>query len=245
MKKIFYPLLPLLMLLCLSFKNREAKSKMVKISERIYVCETEVSNKEYREFLNALLAANATDKYAKCLYDSARWKDALTFSTPLTEYYHRHVAYNDYPVVNITQQAMEYYCEWLGEKYARTAGKKFKRVVFRLPNDGEYKMMIIPFSMQEHSVKKDGQKISPANVKDDQMVKNGETELTAPVYAYKPNKLGLYNIIGNVSEVSKEGHITGGNFTIPMAECAGGQYQTYSLPDARVGFRYVMEVIEY
>lgn len=233
------------MLFCLSLKNRETKSKMVKISERIYVCETEVSNREYREFLNALLAANATDKYAKCLYDSARWKDALTFATPLIEYYHRHVAYNDYPVVNITKQAMEYYCEWLAEKYEHTVGKKFKKVVFRLPTDGEYKKMIIPFSVKEVNTKKAGQKLPQANVKDDQMIKNGETELTAPVYAYKPNSLGLYNTIGNVSEVSQEGKIAGGNFTISLADCISGQHQTYTLPDARVGFRYVMEVVEF
>lgn len=243
--KIIPKLIPILLLslLCTSLKRKEATQNIVKLTENLYVSVTEVSNIEYRTFLNDLLAKDLLDRYAICIYDSSKWQ-ILPDADAVTEYYHRHAVYNDYPVVNISQQAMEYYCEWLTLKYEEKQEKKYKNVVFRLPSTQEYKLMIgtFPDKVYEANVAK---KASSANNENSSSGEAKPADITAPVFAYQPNRIGLYNLIGNVSEVSAEGKIIGGNFTNYLEDCSIEKSQQYTLPDVRVGFRYVMEIKEF
>ena len=69
-----------------------------------------------------------------------------------------------------------------------------------------------------------------------------------PVYvdSYWPNDYGLYNVIGNVSEMLQvKGIARGGNWDMAPEDAVLTSEQTYSGADPRIGFRVFMEVIEY
>ncbi|MBL4653130.1 MAG: SUMF1/EgtB/PvdO family nonheme iron enzyme [Flavobacteriales bacterium] len=65
------------------------------------------------------------------------------------------------------------------------------------------------------------------------------------VGSYSPNYFGLYNIIGNVSEmVQEKGIAKGGNWNTSVTEAVINKRQLYSGPSPEVGFRVVMIIIE-
>lgn len=80
-----------------------------------YMDKTEVSNVHYREYLywiNRTYSADYPEVYRKALPDTLVWRDELAYNEPLVEYYFRHPAYQDYPVVGVSWlQAVEY-CKW-------------------------------------------------------------------------------------------------------------------------------------
>ncbi|PLX16826.1 MAG: hypothetical protein C0599_14585 [Salinivirgaceae bacterium] len=67
---------------------------------------------------------------------------------------------------------------------------------------------------------------------------------THKVGQYAPNKIGLYDIIGNVAEYTSDGKIKGGSWYNTIEECGVDLVQSFDVSDPRVGFRLVMEVIK-
>ena len=65
------------------------------------------------------------------------------------------------------------------------------------------------------------------------------------VYLYEPTThLYLYNIFGNVAEMTSEkGIAKGGSFAHTLEECAADRVQKYDAPKAWLGFRCVAEVV--
>jgi len=102
-----------------------------------YMFPYEVSNGQYLEFLNDLKSKNDTT-WKMAMPDTLVWRDKLAFNEPYVEYYLRHPAYSNYPVVGITQKLSIKYCEWLTEKYNGNAKRKYKKVKFRLPTKYEW-----------------------------------------------------------------------------------------------------------
>ncbi len=69
--------------------------------------------------------------------------------------------------------------------------------------------------------------------------------ITSPVGTYFANGLGLYDVIGNVAEMTDiEGVAMGGSWNHPENESTITSVVNYSGPDTAVGFRLFMEVIE-
>lgn len=79
-----------------------------------YLDETEVTNADYREYLYWLkrVYADYPQVYQQALPDTLVWRGALAFNEPLTEYYLRHPAYNNYPVVGVSWLQASNYCDW-------------------------------------------------------------------------------------------------------------------------------------
>jgi gliding motility-associated lipoprotein GldJ len=80
-----------------------------------YMDETEVRNLDYLEYLYWLHRVYATDYpgvYRKALPDTLVWREKLAFNEPLVEYYFRHPAYRNYPVVGVTWVQANEYCAW-------------------------------------------------------------------------------------------------------------------------------------
>jgi formylglycine-generating enzyme required for sulfatase activity len=240
-----------------SFNIPNIKKNYVKFEDTLYACRYEVTNIEYREFLTDLKATNQNDNYLKCMYDSTQWtkKWPWSFNEPMANYYHWHAAYNNYPIVNITLDAAKSYCEWLTDKYNKSTKKSFKKVLFRLPTVSEWEDLAAPLS--GHNLPWYGNfpytdaegKIALANIKvktihgyNNYIFDDGFHTLT--VGHYKPNNIGIYDVIGNVAEMTKNDTIKGGSWDNYLKECLIDTIQKYTLPDPRVGFRVIMEVIE-
>ncbi len=80
-----------------------------------YMDETEVRNLDYLEYLYWLSRVYATDYpgvYRKALPDTLVWRDKLSYNEPLLEYYFRHPAYRNYPVVGVSWVQANDYCQW-------------------------------------------------------------------------------------------------------------------------------------
>lgn len=74
----------------------------------------------------------------------------------------------------------------------------------------------------------------------------GDAFLTmSPTGVYFPNDIGLYDVSGNVAEmINEKGKACGGSWNHTPEESTIRSINQYSKPDAAVGFRVFMEVIE-
>jgi sulfatase modifying factor 1 len=80
-----------------------------------YMDETEVRNLDYLEYLHwtyRVFGANFYEIYKKALPDTLCWREKLAFNEPYVEYYLRHPAYRDYPVVGVSWLQASDFCAW-------------------------------------------------------------------------------------------------------------------------------------
>ncbi|MGZ3882852.1 MAG: SUMF1/EgtB/PvdO family nonheme iron enzyme [Bacteroidia bacterium] len=80
-----------------------------------YMDETEVSNFSYLEYLywtQRVFGPTFPDIYYKALPDTLVWREKLAYNEPYVEYYLRHPAYRDYPVVGINWLQANDFCAW-------------------------------------------------------------------------------------------------------------------------------------
>jgi formylglycine-generating enzyme required for sulfatase activity len=234
---------------------KKLEKRMISFDENIYMSKYEVTNIDYQTFLNSLLQSRNINAFKAYLYDSSQWttKFSYSYNEPMKELYHWHPAYDEYPVVNVTYEAAVKYCEWLTVSYNAYRKREFKKVLFRLPTEKEWEQAALgksygtqvktPFVNDEWYDK--NKKCYNANLKEGDRYFDDGAFHTVMVERYSPNSLGIYQMIGNVAEmVSKEGVTKGGSWASEFNESYVNKNKTYELPDPRVGFRIVMEVIE-
>lgn len=79
-----------------------------------YMDETEISNLQYREYLYwvAQVFADYPEVYQQALPDTLAWRSKLAYNEPFVDYYLRHPAYKDYPVVGINWQQANDFGAW-------------------------------------------------------------------------------------------------------------------------------------
>ena len=207
-----------------------ADSTMHEVKE-FYIGKFEVSNTEYRAFLNSLKASGDMDALAIAQIDSSRWSEGLAHATPFTNYYHSHPAYTEYPAVNIPHEGAVLYCDWLTKKY-REENPEGPKVTFRLPAKEEWiraarpEKIYTPYPWGNNYVR-DGKgrflanfklvgeenlrydletktyKLMPYNFGD--LAPSNLTEdvvtIVAPVKSFLPTEEGIHNQSGNVAEM--------------------------------------------
>lgn len=100
--------------------------------DSFFICEKEVTNGEYLEFLTTIKAKD-TVLYNEMLPDTTVWRTNSRFGEPFIEYYLRHPAYSKHPVVGVTHAQAMAYCDWLTQKYSEFSKRKYKTVRFKLP----------------------------------------------------------------------------------------------------------------
>ncbi|MCB8994636.1 MAG: SUMF1/EgtB/PvdO family nonheme iron enzyme [Bacteroidales bacterium] len=80
-----------------------------------YMDETEVRNIDYREYiywLSRVFGDNNRQVVYNALPDTLVWRDPVAYNEPYVEYYFRHPAYNQYPVVGVNWLQANDYCSW-------------------------------------------------------------------------------------------------------------------------------------
>jgi len=237
---------------------KECIMQQKKVKENLFASCTEVSNKEYAYYIFSLKEANDYNMLQTSLIDSLQWKLNYSYNEPYVLYYHKHKAYENYPVVNISYNAAIAYCNWLTKLYNDDENRKYKKVQIRLPTieewelaaKGKYKNATYPWEDNSLQTKKGEMR---ANFKrgNEEIVGakaniNENTDIIAPVNSYWPNSYGLYNMAGNVAEMTSTANtIKGGSWINNAEELQITGNQTYDgSPKSYVGFRCFMEVIE-
>lgn len=80
-----------------------------------YMDETEVTNfywLEYLYWLRRVYGMDYPEIYKKALPDTLVWRSKLAYNEPYVEYYLRHPAYRDYPVVGVNWLQASDFCAW-------------------------------------------------------------------------------------------------------------------------------------
>ncbi|KEO73078.1 T9SS ring complex lipoprotein PorK/GldK [Anditalea andensis] len=199
--------------------SQSAFNKQITISE-FYMDKHEVSNNKYRQFLEAVrsgeLATGTPTTQAdppqfnleELVPDTTVWSTSFThhYGDPLMEYYFDHPAFDDYPVVGISWEQAQKFCEWRTYHMNANDRSEFDMPKFRLPSEAEWEYAAKggkdvakypwggPYLKNRRGCLMANFKPGRGNYIDDGFA------YTAPVDVFAPNGFGLYNMAGNVSE---------------------------------------------
>ena len=80
-----------------------------------YMDETEISNFNWLEYLywtTRVYSVDYPEVYKKALPDTLVWRSKLGYNEPYVDYYLRHPAYRDYPVVGVNWLQCNDFCNW-------------------------------------------------------------------------------------------------------------------------------------
>lgn len=236
-----------------------------------YMSTGEVTNKQYRTFLNDLKAKGNNKSYKIAVPDTTLWSSKNSYMEPFVNLYFSHPAYDNYPVVNITKQGAEMYCDWL-TKIMRKNYPKNNFNDFRLPTKHEWvyaakgglKKSPYPWGGPYLRNSKGCVLANFANIGEQNITKNdsggfeivgkdkfmydysdiGNADVTAPTKSYWPNGFGLYNMAGNVAEmVSDEDVVMGGSWRSPGHDIQTTSQQKYVGAANTIGFRVISTYI--
>ena len=101
-----------------------------------------ITNLEYRTFLIDLLVQGRKSDYDKAKVKSEIWNN---YKMPfLAENYFKNEDYNDFPVVNISQEGAKLFCSWFESEaklYAKKVNKNINNFKLRLPFDTEWMVL--------------------------------------------------------------------------------------------------------
>ncbi len=252
-----------------NFSAKAVEKSFGKIKDGFYVNKTEVSNLDYRTFLAALLEDNKQALYNKNLPDTQIWRKDISYNEPFVDFYFRHLAYNNYPVVGISYENALQYCQWLTDRYNAAEKRKFSKVLFRLPTKEEWELAANGGDASKQYTWGSGfivnnRKQHLCNYKIDDALYDSvivrlkpESEnrnarqitkrkfIAANVKSYYPSSFGMYNMCGNVAEmIAEKGIAKGGSFVDPAWQVTIASEKKFETATADIGFRVAMEVLE-
>jgi formylglycine-generating enzyme required for sulfatase activity len=213
------------------------KGQKIPIS-KFYMETTEVSNLEYLTFILDLIIQNKKEDFLKAKPNQSLWVTYFSNTsydfTKLKESYFSDKAYWNYPVVNITREGAEMFCNWLSSETNKYLASKNKIQIsdFRLPTNHEWLYaarsgtVTSDFPWKTDSIQnRFGCFLANFNIKNFGEVKrdpkakckynypNAITsagtildpmQTTVMIDSYNPNDFGLYCISGNASEMVYE-----------------------------------------
>lgn len=244
-----------------------------------YISKFEVTNQEYRRFLNSLEDDDAKIHTPK----SENWKEMIkktgeNHNKMASHYYFAHQAFDRYPVVNVTLKDAKTFAEWLTREYNNQTKKEFKKVNFRLPTEDEWKIAALG-EISELSLypwggpyvrNREGRVLAKMLALSGNMIKNywddegnqkveivnrnlkERLSLTSQVASYNQTRHGLYDMAGNVAEMTTSMHpevqesliSKGGSYALSEYWALVNSQYPFKEANAYTGFRLIMEVVE-
>ncbi len=260
MKKILSIFLCSVALLFISAGKKqktEVPPGTVVVNDTLFADETEISNFSWLEYVeyNKRKYGATSREYISTLPDTLVWRQKMSFNEAYVDYYFRHVAYRDYPVVGVSYEQAKNYCVWRSERvnYMLNVkkGKQINHVdsvfrgkpiyEYRLPTKQEWEALaLIGLDEKKYKTKP----IVTANLIRKEKIANAQAyeyaDITAPVQSYWPNKLGMFNLKGNVSEMILDKGVAKGGSWQDAEEIVFllNDFQ-YTKPTANIGFRCV------
>lgn len=198
--------------------SRVSMNKRVTINP-FYMDDTEITNNEYRTFVNYMLADSVSvlgEEYImSTLYpDSSVWTRDFSYHNgdQMTEYYFSSPAFDTYPVVGVSWESANYFSQWRSKQYNsyREENGQFKSPRFRLPSEAEWEWAArggkegakYPWGNPYVS---NGKGCFLANFKPYRgNYRSDGYAYTAPANSFNANDFGLYNMAGNVAEWTQD-----------------------------------------
>jgi formylglycine-generating enzyme required for sulfatase activity len=251
----FIPIILVLLVSSFSKKRSFIPPGTAQITETFFADETEVSNlawQEYEFWIKTKYGPNSAE-HLDVLPDTLVWTNKSAFNAPYVQYYYRHVAYRNYPVVGISYEQAVAFCKWRTDRVKEYYARKYKKELlleYRLPTAGEWESLAMAspdiFALQGKN--KNGMPLlnfirMPGDSASTAILMSDNADVTAPVYSYAKNKLGLFNIYGNVAElVAEKGIAKGGSWRNLLEECRAGKNLTYDQPTSWIGLRCVCDL---
>lgn len=247
-------------------RDRRYFSKEIPV-DSFYISSTEISNLQYKEFLDDLLKNNEIEKYKIAFVDTQKWNMFNAYNEPYVVYYFQHPVYQNYPCVNMSYEGAQLYCEWFTKKinqeqneyiieaklptatqweYAARNGKKLSSYSWGGPytqnNQGQklanYK------SISEGCIHfNDSTKQYEIMCYSSNLVANlnESADLTAPTKSFVISDYGLYNMCGNVAEmIDTKGIARGGSWNSPGYDVQVTSEMKYVNASPNIGFRPIL-----
>lgn len=230
----------------------------------------EVTNLEYGLFLKDLQEKGEIEKYNLAKPDSAKWNELRAYFEPMAKHYHNHVAFRNYPVVNVTQKGAELYCEWYTEQFNKLLPAE-QQINFRLPLKAEWLraacgdnldavytwkgpylrnsegMFLANFTQvgdQAISKTEEGEFVIMKTPHSFSIRDNDQSSVTAPSKSYSPNEFGIYNMNGNVAEMlANSDEVIGGSWYDGGYDIRNRSVKKYKGASPTVGFRVVATIV--
>lgn len=221
---------------------RSIQESWLRINDSVFVCRYEQSWDLYAEFLKE------QTNLAPFLPVEELTSMPEAFSLPPRRW--ENPDYRNYPVEGISHEAALAFCDWLTRQYLADPQASEKKLRFRLPTHREWTLALAAFPESEYPwygqepVHPNGR--FAANLRYSDLASAAilyEIDgflMMAPVGSFEPNRLGLYDMIGNVAEmISEEGKCMGGHWDVELKKSGVLQSLPCGMPDPRFGFRWV------
>jgi formylglycine-generating enzyme required for sulfatase activity len=236
--------------------------------QAFYMSKTEITNFQYNEFLWYLKRHERWDDLKVAQVDSTKWNQNGWGNNAYAQHYHRHPAYKEYPVVNITKEGAELYCEWLTMMYDSISQGAMK-IKFRIPTRaeqiraarGDDHFAVYPWKGAYLRNSKGSYLCNFLALNEENIARSESggfevklfegtgvthySDILAPAKSYWPNEFGIYNISGNVSEmIADENVVLGGDWRSPGYNVRITSSKPYTGAGPEVGFRVVASVLD-
>jgi formylglycine-generating enzyme required for sulfatase activity len=186
-----------------------------------YMSKYEITNLDWMSFVYDIKTRVKGDSFKKLLPDTTKWIDnGIYYNEPMKTYYHRHHAYRNYPVVNVSFEQSQAFCKWLSARMLETDLAYFKNLEVRLPTEAEWEYAarggrdVSTYPFGEYLRNSKGTYLANfRKLPEGSAIKlNGEIVLKVSVKSYEPafmmapvdmyyeNGYGLFHMGGNVAE---------------------------------------------
>lgn len=210
-----------------------------------YMRKAEVSNLDYLEYLKSL----SEPELSHALPDTTVWYNDESANAGYVNTYFRNLGFRIFPVVGVSHSQAINYCKWLESEINSQLGGA-EQVAVRLPTEAEWIRAARGdnhYAMytwgRPYAKDRKGKVLANFKVENLKDLKSNRNILTCEVWNFNPNSFGIYQMCGNVAEMTAEkGKVKGGSWETEAEQMQIDKTQIVESASRSVGFRPVLIV---